>query len=163
MLNFKRIAIAAVLSVAALTGSYQIGKAIGSANEKATQQEVLKNDYIKKSEAAIKQHNAVQSALDAIGKKHADDMAGLEGSSDSIIAGLNADNKRLRVKLKNTTGATSGSGQCVPTVDGKAELDDSTSKRLIGITEQGDRWIENLQDTVRVLQSRLEATKEVTK
>lgn len=157
MLNFKRIAIAAVLSVAALTGSYQVGKAIGSANEKATQQEVLKNDYIKKSEAATKEHNAVQTALDAIGKKHSDQMAELEGSSDGIIAGLNADNKRLRVKLKGTTGATSGSGQCVPTVDGKAELDDSTAKRLVGITVQGDQWIENLQATVKVLQDRLAA------
>lgn len=157
MLNFKRIAIAALLSVAALTGSYQIGSAIGSANERATQQEVLKNDYIKKSEAATEKHNAVQASLDAIGKKHAEDMAELEGSSDGIIAGLNADNKRLRVKLKTTSGTTSGSGLCVPTVDGKAELDDSTSKRLIGITVQGDQWIENLQDTVRVLQDRLKA------
>jgi len=157
MLNFKRIAIAAVLSVAALTGSYQVGKAIGSADEKATQQEVLKNDYIKKSEAATKEHNAVQTALDEIGKKHAEEMAGLEGSSDGVIAGLNADNKRLRVKLKNTSGATSGSGECVRTVDGKAELDESTSRDLIKITQQGDQWIQNLQDTVIILQKRLQA------
>lgn len=162
MLNIKRTVAAIVLSVAALCASYKVGHVIGVKDERLVQQEVITHEYIKKTDADIKQHNAVQTALDAIAKKHSDEMAELEGSTDGIVASLNADNKRLRIKLKTASGQPGDKQQCVVTTDGKAELDEGDAKRLISIAQKGDKWIENLQDTVRVLQGKLQ-DKEVTK
>lgn len=162
MLNIKRTAAAIVLSVAALCASYKVGHVIGVKDERLVQQEVITNEYIKKSTASVQQHNAVQTALDAIAKRHSDEMAELEGSTDGIVNALNADNKRLRIKLKTVSGTPGDKQQCISTVDGKAELDEGDAKRLIGIAQKGDKWIENLQDTVRVLQGKLKE-KEVSK
>lgn len=155
MLNIKRTVAGIALAVATLWGTYTVGHVIGIKDERLAQQEVIKNEYIKKTTADIQQHNAVQTALDAIAKRHSDEMAELEGSTDGIVNALNADNKRLRIKLKAVSGAPGDKQQCISTVDGKAELDEGDAKRLIGIAQKGDKWIENLQDTVRVLQGKL--------
>ncbi len=155
MLNIKRTVAGIALAVVTIWGTYTVGHVIGVKDEQLAQQEVIKNEYIKKTTADIQQHNAVQTALDAIAKRHSDEMAELEGSTDGIVNALNADNKRLRVKLKAVSGTPGDKQQCISTVDGKAELDEGDAKRLIGIAQKGDKWIENLQDTVRVLQGKL--------
>lgn len=155
MLNIKRTVAGIALAVATLWGTYMVGHVIGVKDERLAQQEVITNEYIKKSTADIQQHNAVQTALDTIAKKHSDEMAELEGSTDGIVNALNADNKRLRIKLKTASGTSGDKQQCVVTTDGKAELDEGDAKRLIAVAQRGDKWIENLQETVRVLQGKL--------
>lgn len=155
MLNFKRYAVAIGVSVALMLGSYQYGHMKGSLSEQVRQEEVINHEYIKKVTADVELHNAVQTALDEIGKKHADEMAELEGSTDGIINGLSRDNKRLYVKLKaSPTGDSTGSGECVTTVNGEAELDSGTAASIIKVTQKGDKWIENLQATIIELQKK---------
>ena len=77
-------------------------------------------------------------------------MSSLEGSTDRIIADLQSDNKRLRIRVKPTSGTTQSDGRCV--IDGSAELDERDAKRLISIGLKGDKWIKALQDTIRELQ-----------
>ena len=151
MLKLLRSALPWVLAGTLFMGGWHLG----STHERANWKEVIQNEYIAKTKADIQQHNAVQTALDAIAKRHSDEMAELEGSTDGIVNTLNADNKRLRVKLKAISGTPGDKQQCISTVDGKAELDEGDAKRLIGIAQKGDKWIENLQDTVRVLQGKL--------
>ena len=106
------------------------------------------NEYVKKDEA----RKDKQAGLDEISEKYQADIAGIEGSTDRIIADLNRDNERLRVKVKPTSGTSGPDGRCV--FDGKAELDEATSRRLIGITQKGDAQIEALQATIRKLQNK---------
>ncbi|AWD92525.1 endopeptidase Rz [Pectobacterium phage Jarilo] len=106
--------------------------------------EVVHNEYVLKQEATA----AVQRQVDDVSKRYQQTLSEVEGSTDRIISDLNADNKRLRVKVKST-GDLTGDRRCFP--DGKAELDESTAKRLIGITQRGDAQIEVLQETIRKL------------
>lgn len=159
----KKAVTAIVLLSIIIFSSFKVGNIMGHKDERLAQQEVIKSDYIKQSTANTEKHNAVQAALDAIGKKHSDEMATVKDSSDAVIDNLKRDNKRLLVKLKGSTSTTTGdSSKCIPTVDGKAELDETTARDLIAITERGDKWIGNLQDTVRTLQGELSKQKEVT-
>lgn len=119
---------------------------IGSNSKDAEWKEVVTHEYIKKQEA----NKATQLEVNKVSTKYQADLEGLEGSTDRIIADLRSDNVRLRLKVKPTTGTPTGDGRCI--FDGKAELDEATAKRLIGITQRGDLHIEALQDTIRKLQ-----------
>lgn len=154
MLNIKRTAIAIGVLGASLWLSYGMGHMIGSKDERLVQQEIIRNEYIKKSTAKIQLHNATQAALDSVAKKHSEEMAELEGSTDGVINALSADNKRLRIKLKTIPSAAGDKQQCVSTVNGTAEVDAGDAKRLISIAQKGDKWIQSLQETIRVLQAK---------
>ena len=62
------------------------------------------------------------------------------------------DGKRLRVKLSATTRELQDNGGCL--VDGRAELDEEFSKRLIGVTQRGDAWIKALQNTIKEMKTK---------
>jgi hypothetical protein len=109
----------------------------------------VQNEYVKRVEAA----KSTQRAVDAVSTRYQEDLAALEGSTDRIISDLRSDNKRLRVRVKNT-GASDG--QCRFEPDGRAELDDRDAKRIIAVTQKGDAWIRALQDTIRELQRKQE-------
>lgn len=161
MLNLKTTAIGIALVIGSIIGAYADGYTHGVYKEKRKQQEVITNEYIKKTTADIERHNAVQAALDTIARSHSEEIAALEGSTDGIIASLNADNKRLRLRFKTTAVPNTGdSKQCIPSADGRAELNERDAERLISIARKGDLWIKSLQDTVRVLQE--EKHKEAT-
>lgn len=110
----------------------------------------VNNEYITKLEARENQRAAVQGEIDKVSKDWQDKMSALEGSTDRIIADLNSDNKRLRVKV-NTSGLTeSDISRCFP--NGRVELHPETSKSLIRIAQEADLKEKALQDTIRRLQ-----------
>lgn len=110
----------------------------------------VNDEYITKLEARENQRAAVQGEIDKVSKDWQDKMSALEGSTDRIIADLNHDNKRLRVRV-NTSGLTeSDVSRCFP--NGRVELHPETSKSLIRITQEADLKEKALQDTIRRLQ-----------
>lgn len=111
-------------------------------------------EYITHVKARESQRAAVQAGIDQVSKDYQDKMSALEGSTDRIIDDLNRDNKRLRIKVKPTSGTVQPDGRCI--IDGYAELDERDAKRLIGIGLKGDAWIKALQDTIRKLQQNKE-------
>lgn len=125
---------------------YTAGFYSGSVSKDTEWKEVIHNEYIQKSEARAD----TQRAVNEVSAKYQADLEGLEGSTDRIIADLRSDNKRLRVSIKPTSTTAGPDGRCI--FDGKAELDEATARRLIGITQKGDLQIEALQDTIRKLQ-----------
>lgn len=114
----------------------------------------VNNEYITKLEARENQRAAVQGEIDKVSAEWQDKMSALEGSTDRIIADLNRDNKRLRVRV-NTSGLTeSDVSRCFP--NGRVELHPETSKSLIRITQEADLKEKALQDTIRKLQQNKE-------
>nr|DAH77256.1 MAG TPA: lysis protein [Caudoviricetes sp.] len=110
----------------------------------------VNEEYITKLEAQENQRAAVQGEIDKVSAEWQDKMSALEGSTDRIIADLNRDNKRLRIRV-NTSGLTeSDISRCFP--NGRVELHPETSKSLIRITQEADLKEKALQDTIRRLQ-----------
>ncbi|AJF40480.1 Rz-like spanin [Escherichia phage P483] len=108
------------------------------------------NEYVKK----VKATEDKQAAINEISRQYQEDLAALEGSTDRVINDLRNDGKRLRVKLSATTRELQANGGCL--VDGRAELDEEFSKRLIGVTQRGDAWIKALQNTITEMQAKKE-------
>ncbi|SOL37540.1 Phage endopeptidase Rz [Yersinia phage fPS-19] len=112
----------------------------------------VQNEYIKTEKANEDKRIAVQGAVSKISAKYQGDLEALEGSTDRIINDLRNDGKRMRVKLKATESKPNSDGRCL--IDGRAELDEEFSKRLIRVTQKGDLWIKALQDTIVELQNK---------
>lgn len=143
MLDFlKRIApwLAAIML-------YMAGYSLGYDKAETHYKEVMHNEYVTKQIATQR----TQQAVAQVSKEYQDTLAGIEGSTDRIIADLRSDNKRLRVKLKPQAGVVRSDGGCESASTG--ELDESTSRRLIGIAQRGDAQIEALIKTVKELQA----------
>lgn len=102
----------------------------------------VQNEYVKRTEATADR----QAAINKVSKKYQEDLEALEGSTDRVINDLRNDGKRLRVKLSATSRELQDNRGCL--VDGRAELDEEFSKRLIGVTQKGDAWIKALQNTI---------------
>lgn len=143
--NLKSYAIIAAF-VLGMTLAYNHG--YDKANTKWEQE--VHNEYVKKVEATTDK----QAAINEISRQYQEDLAALEGSTDRVINDLRNDGKRLRVKLSSTTRELQDNGGCL--VDGRAELDEEFSKRLIGVTQRGDAWIKALQDTIKEMQTKKE-------
>lgn len=114
----------------------------------------VNDEYITKLQAEDRTRTSVQREVSRIAKDYQDKMSALEGSTDRIIADLNRDNKRLRIRVKPTSGTVQSDGRCL--VDGYADLDERDAKRLIAIGLKGDEWIKALQGTIRALQQEKE-------
>lgn len=125
---------------------FGLGWHTGSDSKDAHWKEVLHNEYVSKVEAT----RETQAAVDLVATQYQDDLAALEGSSDRVINDLRGSNKRLYVKLKAKPRGTEGVSGCL--ADGRAELDDSTARDIIKVTQRGDAWIKALQGTIRELQ-----------
>ncbi len=110
----------------------------------------VNNEYITKLEARENQRAAVQGELDKVSAEWQDKMSALEGSTDRIIADLNRDNKRLRVRVNTSGLIESDVSRCFP--NGRVELHPETSKSIIRITQEADLKEKALQDTIRRLQ-----------
>lgn len=93
-----------------------------------------------------------QEAINKISQDYQQKISDLEVSTDSVITDLRESNSRLYVKLKTSSQSTGDNSGCQ--LNGKAELDETTSRDLIRITQQGDIWIESLQETIRQLQDK---------
>lgn len=141
--NLQRTFIALAIGTA-LWFSYSLG--YDKADNKWKQE--VHNEYVSKVEATA----AVQAGIDRVSKEYQDDLAALEGSTDRVIADLRNDGKRLRVQLSSTSRELQANGGCL--IDGRAELDEEFSKRLIGVTQKGDAWIKALQNTIKEMQKK---------
>lgn len=126
---------------------YLAGYSLGYDKAETHYKEVMHNEYVTKQIATQR----TQQEVSRISKDYQDTIAGIEGSTDRIINDLRNDNKRLRVKLKPQAGVIRSDGGCESASTG--ELDESTAKRLIGITERGDAQIDALIKTVKALQA----------
>lgn len=144
--NLKSYAIIAAFALG-ITLAYNHG--YDKANTKWEQE--VHNEYIKQTEATADK----QAAVNKVSLQYQEDLAALEGSTDRVINDLRNDGKRLRVKLSATSRELQDNGGCL--VDGRAELDEEFSKRLIGVTQRGDAWIRALQDTIKEMQTKKEA------
>lgn len=144
--NLKSYAIIAAFALG-ITLAYNHG--YDKANTKWEQE--VHNEYVKKVKATADK----QVAINEISRQYQEDLAALEGSTDRVINDLRNDGKRLRVKLSATTRELQDNGGCL--VDGRAELDEEFSKRLIGVTQRGDAWIKALQNTIKEMQTKKEA------
>ena len=144
--NLKRYAIIAAFTLG-VTLAYNHG--YDKANTKWEQE--VHNEYVKK----VKATEDKQAALNEVSRQYQEDLAALEGSTDRVINDLRNDGKRLRVKLSATSRELQANGGCL--ADGRAELDEEFSKRLIGVTQRGDAWIRALQDTIKEMQTKKEA------
>lgn len=144
--NLKRYAIIAAFALG-VTLAYNHG--YDKANTKWEQE--VHNEYVKK----VKATEDKQAAINEISRQYQEDLVALEGSTDRVINDLRNDGKRLRVKLSATTRELQDNGGCL--VDGRAELDEEFSKRLIGVTQRGDAWIKALQNTIKEMQTKKEA------
>lgn len=145
----KNLKIYAIIAAFALGITLAYNHGYNKADHK-WQQEV-NNEYIKQAEATADK----QAAINKVSLQYQEDLAALEGSTDRVINDLRNDGKRLRVKLSATTRELQDNGGCL--VDGRAELDEEFSKRLIGVTQRGDAWIRALQDTIKEMQTKKEA------
>ncbi|WKV24246.1 spanin, inner membrane subunit [Pectobacterium phage LET1] len=114
----------------------------------------VNNEYITKLQSEDRTRTSVQREVSRIAADYQDKMSELEGSTDRIIADLNRDNKRLRIRVQPTSGTVQSDGRCV--IDGYADLDERDAKRLIAIGLKGDEWIKALQGTIRALQQEKE-------
>lgn len=133
--------------LAALLFGY--GWTMGSNSRNQEWKELIHNEYVSRVEAT----RNTQEAVDLVSQQYQEDLEALEGSTDRVINDLRSSNKRLYVKLKASPSRDSnGVSGCIP--NGKAELDDSTTRDLIGITQRGDAWIKALQNTIIELQRR---------
>ena len=152
MLEFLKRAAPWLLAAVMFAGGYH------TANNKWEAK--VNAEYTSNLKASEDTRLAVQAEVDKVSKRFQDEMSSLEGSTDRIIADLQSDNKRLRVKV-NTSGLTeSDVSRCFPNgrVELHPELDERDAKRLIAIGVKGDKWIKALQDTVRALQQDKEVT-----
>lgn len=141
--NLKSYAIIAAFALG-ITLAYNHG--YDKANTKWEQE--VHNEYVKRVEATEDK----QAAINEISRQYQEDLAALEGSTDRVINDLRNDGKWLRVKLSNTSRELQANGGCL--VDGRAELDEEFSKRLIGVTQRGDAWIRALQDTIKEMKQK---------
>ncbi|MDU3351421.1 MAG: hypothetical protein E7E72_15135 [Clostridium sp.] len=135
-----------------IAGAFALGMTLAyshgydKANNKWKQE--VHNAYVSKVESTA----AVQAGIGRVSKEYQDDLAALEGSTDRVITDLRNDGKRLRVQLSSTSRELQDNGGCL--IDGRAELDEEFSKRLIGVTQKGDAWIKALQNTIKEMQKK---------
>lgn len=141
--NLQRTFIALAIGTA-LWFSYSLG--YDKANTKWEQE--VHNEYVKRTEANADR----QAAIAKVSQEYQDDLAALEGSTDRVIADLRNDGKRLSVKLSATSRELAANRGCL--IDGRAELDEEFSRRLIGVTQKGDAWIKALQNTIKEMQKK---------
>ena len=109
----------------------------------------VNDEYITKLQAAERTRTSVQHEVSRVATDYQDKLSALEGSTDRVIADLNRDNKRLRVKVKTSGISESDISRCFP--DGRVELHPETAKGLIRITQEADLKEKALQDTIRRL------------
>ena len=142
MLEFLKKALPWLLVACVFYGGFHLGEQ--SADTRWTKE--VHNEYIKKDDARV----ATQQVVSDISADYQAKLKASEDDAARTVDGLRSDNVRLRVKLKALSGTPTSDGRCQ--FDGKAELDDSASKELIRITQDGDAWIQSLQDTIKELQ-----------
>ena len=94
------------------------------------------------------ERDELQAKLDARAKTWAEDQKGSEGAARRTVDRLTESNVRLRVKLADAT-VEAVQGYNRGKSDGRAELHRETSEALIGITQDADRHVKALQESLK--------------
>ncbi|WYV99900.1 Rz-like spanin [Pseudomonas phage vB_PpuP-Maksa] len=94
------------------------------------------------------ERDEIQAVLNETARNWAEDQARSESTARGTVDRLTESNVRLRVKLADAT-VEAVQGYNRGQSDGKAELHRETSEALIRITQDADRQVEALQDTLR--------------
>lgn len=90
----------------------------------------------------------IQAKLNETARKWAEDKAWTESAASSTVDRLTESGVRLRVKLADATvEAVQGYNRGL--TDGRAELHRETAEALIGITQDADRHVKALQDSLK--------------
>lgn len=116
-------------------------------------------EALEKAEAAREEKQAAVAALD---EKHTRELENAKLEISRLNADIESGAKRLSVlvKSKKTGCPTSGSNTSTASVDNgseRAELDPQASKRIVGITDDGDHAIRQLtacQEYVKEIQKK---------
>lgn len=142
MLQFLR-KVAPVMLALLLFGA---GWYFGADHEKIKWERRVHNEYVGK----IKSQEDIQKAVSEVSSRYQEELDEIQGSTDRMLDDLRINNKRLSVRIKNSTSGAEGSRGCLP--NGRAELHESDAKAIIGVTKAADAHIKALQGTVRALQ-----------
>lgn len=106
------------------------------------------NDHVVELRRIEKERDDVQAELNQTARNWAEDQARSESTARSLADRLAESGIRLRVKTADATRAeVEGYNRGVS--DGKAELHRETSEALIRITQDADRHVQALQDTIK--------------
>lgn len=153
--NIKAIILAASISVLVATGCYFVGHHKGYVQrDKEAVTEMLKANEQWHNKLEDIEHDR-QSQLEKTSADWQAKNAALKADTDRTIADLKRDGVKLRIKVsKCSPVGASGSGQSGSY--GEAELSDDSAKFLISEAKRADNWIASLQDTIMVLQGKLD-------
>lgn len=94
------------------------------------------------------ERDEIQSKLDATAKAWAEDQARSKGTASGTVDRLLESNVRLSVKLADATVAEVQAHNR-GLADGRAELHRETAEALIGITQDADRQVKALQESLK--------------
>lgn len=157
MYTLKRVGLSVIVGLTLFSGGYFYGHYKGVHETTINYERSIRDADIKREAKAKADWNARQAELNSISRDHAVSLQELKANTDSIIDGLNQSNKRLYVKVKQLSGS---GAECGPrATDGYAELHQDTVRHLVSEAQRADRWVIDLQRTVRALQGQ---PKEVT-
>jgi prophage endopeptidase len=114
------------------------------------------------SERAAAESEAKQAAIAALDEKHTRELENAKLENSRLAADLESGAKRLSVLVKSKKAGcpTSGNNPAATSVDNgseRAELDPQASKRIVGITDDGDNAIRQLtacQEYVKEIQKK---------
>lgn len=140
-----------IIAALMLAGCTYFGYSTGYDKADIQWKETIHEEYITKQQANAN----TQSALNEISKGYQEDLSQGEADARGRVDAVHKSGKRLRVKLNLTESQLR---QCGFELDGKAELHRETSEALIRITQDADKHVLALQNTIRALQG-----KEVTR
>ncbi|BAO20714.1 Rz-like spanin [Pseudomonas phage PPpW-4] len=132
--------------LAALFISYQLGVSEGTAE---TTQRLAESHRIE-TQRLKEARDETQSELDATARNWAAAAAESEKHAAGTVATLRRDGIRLSVQLADRT-IESVEGYNRGLADGRAELHPETATALVRITEDADRQVKALQETVRAV------------
>lgn len=140
----QTVLIRIAMVVALVLGGFLYGNSLGSS--RAT----LKCAGEQASEVIRIQgeRDAIQEKLNETSRLWAEDQARSKSTARSTVDRLRESNVRLSVKLADATIAEVQAHNRGLT-DGRAELHRETSEALIGITQDADRQVKALQDSLK--------------
>lgn len=140
----QTVLIRIAMVVALVLGGFLYGNLHGSSNA------TLKCAGEQASQIATIQgeRDAIQEKLNETAKAWAEDQKRSKGAASSTVDRLTESNVRLSVKLADATIAEVQAHNR-GLADGRAELHRETAEALIGITQDADRQVKALQDSLK--------------
>lgn len=139
-------------------GAYSFGHSVATTAEKkeaATAAAAASAAALKQVNEARAAEQAAQAKLNAAADKHEKDKADALAVAARTTDDLRTDNRRLRSYWQGcqATSRVSGAAASAAEPDAEAELRNASAGRIVGAGAEADRWIERLQEAVRVYEA----------